>query len=97
MGMKIIEFNKQNVEKYHLFNCIILADYTCISYNKELTSLQYLMSIEYNLALYPICVGLSDRLVRFIFREFSSFDYWLVDKSIIEDIVNFPSLSQNII
>lgn len=94
--MKIIEFSKQNVERYKDSKALIIADYRKVKYEDEDKTIQSKLADKYNLELYPV-VCFTGLMVSVLMKYYGEYEVWIVDESLVEEFDRTLSfLSENI-
>lgn len=82
--MEIIEFSKENIEKYKNCKVLIVADYGCIGFKNDCKTIQYKLSEKYNLDFYPV-IFMTPMVEILLFKYYGNYDYWVIEKSLINE------------
>lgn len=94
--MKIVEFSKQNVERYKDSKVVIIADYRKVKYEDEDKTIQSKLADKYNLDMYPV-VCFTSLMVSVLMKYYGEYEVWIVDGSLIKKFDRVLSfLSENI-
>jgi hypothetical protein len=81
--MEIVEFCEDTIGEYRNDKCVVIANYRCVNYFDEQSTIYSIMADKYDFDVYPV-VLMNLRVEKVLQFLYGDYDFWIVDKTLMK-------------